>query len=86
MGRAEAPRPQGKDPNRSGKEEELTRRRLRKIVAREMGRKSVGRERHRERRRERRRRGSKVAFLLGAGAGVLAARAYLERPIPGAGG
>ncbi|WP_287155325.1 hypothetical protein [Candidatus Solincola tengchongensis] len=63
----------------------MTRERLRKIVARQMGREYTRRKRHQARMRERRRRGGKTAFLLGAGAGFLVARAYLERPLPGSG-
>ncbi len=75
----------------------MTRRRLRRIVAKELGRKPRGGEererggkprggeRHRVRARARRRRGRMTAFILGAGAGALAARAYLERPLPGSG-
>lgn len=63
----------------------MTRRRLRRIVARELGKEQPRRERHRERRRERKRRGSKMAFLSGAVAGAMLAKAYLERPMPGSG-
>ncbi|MBC7252908.1 MAG: hypothetical protein H5T72_02930 [Actinobacteria bacterium] len=63
----------------------MTRRRLRKIVAREMGRDPRRKERRRERRRERKRRGRKAVFLVSVGAGVLAARAYLEKPAQGGG-
>lgn len=63
----------------------MTERRLRKIVSRELGREPRRCRRHRERGRERKRRGRIPAFLLGAGAGALVVRAYLERPLPGSG-
>lgn len=63
----------------------MTKRSLRRIVAKELGKGSDRRERYRERRRERKRRGRMTAFLVGAGAGAMVARAYLERPLPGSG-
>lgn len=57
----------------------MSKRRLRKIIAKETG------QRVRRRERSRRRRGRKALLLLALGGGVLAARSYLERPAPGGG-
>lgn len=62
----------------------MSKRRLRKIIAKQTGQGLRGRER--ERKRERKRRGRKILFLLAAvGGGAIAARSYLERPVPGGG-